>query len=198
MKTYRYGKKKRKRSKAAVAVILLAVAAAVVFAVIFATDKIIRAAHPMKYEDYVAHYSGQYGLDEYMVYAFIKTESGFDPSAVSGAGARGLMQLMPDTFEWVSFRLGDEDTDFDDMLEPRENIRYGCYLLNYLSERFGGGLTEIAAAYHAGAGCVDGWLEDPEYSENGRLSEIPAPDTAHYVDKITDAYNMYRALYSKN
>ena len=85
-----------------------------------------RYTHPLRYESYGEKYSRENGLDKYLVYAVIKTESGFDPGAVSNVGARGLMQIMEDTFDWVKFRLGDEDTRYLDMYDPETNIRYGC------------------------------------------------------------------------
>lgn len=193
---------KRAKHKGVKALIILFIcllaAAAIAFGVTVGVDRYEKSAYPLKYSEYVERFSSEYGLDKYMVYAFIVTESGFDPESVSYLGARGLMQIMPDTFEWIRYRLGEENDPemiYDKMFEPKENIRYGCYLLSFLSEEFGGGLTELAAAYHAGAGSVSSWLENPQYSENGRLTDIPNADTAHYADKIQNAYNVYCRLY---
>ena len=151
--------------------------------------------HPIKYEQYVEKYSRENGLDKYLVYAVIKTESGFDPSALSNVGARGLMQLMKDTFDWVSYRLGDEDTQFLDMYDPETNIRYGCWLLGYLYKEFGNVETTMAA-YHAGRGQVNEWLSDQSISADGvHLDSIPIKDTAHYVGKIVKAMDTYKRLY---
>lgn len=193
---YTSRRKKRSGKKTAAVIALIILLAALLGAGIwFGADKIIRANHPIGFADTVTYYSRMYGLDEYEVYAFIKTESGFDPRSESSVGARGLMQIMPDTFDWIRYRLNEENIEFDSMYRPDDNIRYGCYLLSYLNEQFGGGITETAAAYHAGAGSVENWLSDPEYSDSGRLTEIPTSDTAHYVDKITAAYDTYCRLY---
>lgn len=85
---------------------------------------------------------------------------------------------------------------FDNMYNAEDNIHYGCFLLGYLTDTFGE-LGEVAAAYHAGAGSVSSWLEDSRYTKNGILTDIPNPDTAHYVDKITNAYDTYCRLYKK-
>ena len=114
-------------------------------------------------------------------------------------GARGLMQIMPETFEWIRYKLDEEndpDMTFDNMYNAEDNIRYGCFLLGYLTDTFGE-LGEVAAAYHAGTGSVSSWLEDSRYTKNGILTDIPNPDTAHYVDKITNAYDTYCRLYKK-
>lgn len=155
------------------------------------------AAHPKKYSDFVEKYALEYGIDEDLIYSIIKTESSFDPSAVSGVGARGLMQIMEETFDWIKFRLGDEETVYDDMFDPEMNIRYGAYLMNYLLEKFGDRDTAVAA-YHSGAGCVSGWLSEKENSADGkRLDNIPSSAAAHYVNKINGALSNYKELYAE-
>ena len=195
-------RKKNSAGKVIAVILLLAVLTVLaVFGIGYGVEKFERETHPLKYSELVTRYSREYGLDEYLVYAFIKTESSFNPEAESYLGARGLMQIMPETFEWIRYRLSEEDNpeiSYDSMYDAEENIRYGCYLLSYLAEEFGGGATEIAAAYHAGVGSVSSWLENGEYSENGKLIKIPNSDTAHYVDKISNAYEIYCRLYKEN
>lgn len=192
---------KRKKSKLPIILVIVAVLlAALAFAGVQVYDYLNRQyklnTHPIKYEQYVEDYAAEYDVDKYLLYAIIKTESGFDENAVSNVGARGLMQIMEETFDWIKFRLGDETQTYDDMFTPEENIRYGAYLIDYLCEYFGS--TDCAvAAYHAGVGSVDGWLSNPEYSSDGvTLDKIPISDTAHYLDKITNAYNIYIELYN--
>ncbi len=154
------------------------------------------AAYPLKYKEYVEKYADKYGMDKYRLYAYIKTESGFDPQAVSGTGARGLMQIMEETFDWVKFRLGDgEEVTYDDMFDPETNIRYGAYLIYYLTEDFGNDDT-AAAAYFSGIGEVGKWLGDPEYSNDGiRIDKYPSRNAEHYVNKINNAIKTYYELY---
>lgn len=192
----------KKRNKAAavitaVVLILAAAAAGICIAAKNAYESYIAAEHPIKYQEYVERYSEKYGIDKYLLYAFIKTESGFDPDAVSGTGARGLMQLMEITFDWVKFRLGDGDeVTYDDMFDPESNIRYGAYLLGFLIDKYGDTDT-AAAAYFSGVGEVGGWLENSEYSADGiHLDRIPSRNAAHYVNKINDAYSIYLRLYA--
>lgn len=154
------------------------------------------AAHPKKYSEYVSKYAQEYEMDEDLIYAVIKTESDFDCEAVSNVGARGLMQIMEDTFDWIKFRLGDDESVYDDMFDPEMNIRYGAYLMDYLLEKFGDKDTAVAA-YHSGAGCVGSWLEDKENSSDGkRLDTIPSSTAAHYVNKINNALSNYKELYN--
>lgn len=154
------------------------------------------SAHPKHYSEFVTQYATEYEMDEDLIYAVIKTESDFDCNAVSNVGARGLMQIMEETFDWIKFRLGDEETVYDDMFDPEMNIRYGAYLMDYLLEKFGDKDTAVAA-YHSGAGSVSSWLEDSENSADGkRLDNIPSSTAAHYVNKINNALSNYKELYN--
>lgn len=186
-------KKKHSGSKAIVILLILIFA---VTGLYFGYKYWIASTHPMKYSQYVEVYAEENNIDPYLVYAVIKTESGFDPEAVSNVGARGLMQIMEDTFDWIKYRLGDEETVYSDMFNPKDNIRYGCYLLGYLYDEFGN-IDATMAAYHAGRGNVNEWLNDPKYSADGvHLDKIPISDTAHYVDKINKAMDIYIGLYN--
>ncbi len=176
----------------AAVIIIIAGAAALV-----GYDRYMRSAYPIKYENYVERYARDNNIDKFLVYAVIKTESGFRSDAVSNVGARGLMQIMEDTFDWIKFKTGDEDTVYYDMYDPQTNIRYGCYLLGFLCDEFEDVETAMAA-YHAGRGKVNEWLSDKEISSDGvHLDTIPISDTAHYVSKITKAMDAYVRLYGE-
>lgn len=190
----------RKHRRNMVPFIVAVVIAALVIALIggyYIYKKYSAAAYPLEYREYVEKYAAENHIDKYLVYAVIKTESGFNPSALSDAGARGLMQIMEDTFEWVKFKFDDEDTVYYDMYDAEANIKYGCRLLGLLYEEFGN-VECVAAAYHAGRGNVNNWLADKNYSKDGKhLDKIPISDTAHYVDKITKAMKKYIKLYEE-
>ena len=189
--------KKPKRSAVPVVIISLVVVAALAVGGFFGYRAVLRYTHPIKYENYVEKYSRENGLDKYLVYAVIKTESSFDPTAVSNVGARGLMQIMEETFDWLSYRMEDDDTRFLDMYDPETNIRFGCWLLGYLYDEFGSVETTMAA-YHAGRGQVNEWLEDKSISSDGvHLDVIPISDTEYYVHKIVSAMEIYKHLYDQ-
>lgn len=154
----------------------------------------LQTVYPRKYSALVEKYSAEYNLDEAFVYAVIETESGFNKDAVSNVGARGLMQIMPDTFKWLKSKTGEKLPD-DALFEPEVSIRYGCFLLRYLLDEFENEKTALAA-YHAGVGRVKKWLKDPEYSDDGKtVARIPYETTKNYTDKVMKTYHRYIKLY---
>ena len=156
-------------------------------------------AYPIQYSHWVEEYADKNDLDPALVYAVIRTESSFRPLAWSSVGARGLMQLTEETFEWVAYRMHDQSgTVYEDMFDPEANIRYGTYLLKDLLAEFG---TEANAlcAYHAGWGNAKNWLSDPRYSPDGKnIETIPFEDTRGYVKKVLDTKEIYQELYQMN
>ncbi len=156
---------------------------------------------PEEYRAYVEKYAHEYGISEELIYAVIKTESGFDQSAVSSKGAVGLMQIMPSTFEWITNDLLHEYLGEDMLYDPETNIKYGTYYLCRLYNRFEDWNTAVAA-YNGGEGNVSEWLSDRRYSDDGkRLNIDNIPDsfseTENYVKKVNKALSMYQKLYQE-
>ena len=153
--------------------------------------------YPLEYTELVAEYASKYNIPEYVILAIIKTESDFDPNAVSAVGAIGLMQMMPETFLWLtgSAHLG-EYLPVDALYVPEVSIRYGTYYLLYLYRKFDHNLDTALAAYNGGEGNVAAWLSDPAYSDgNGNLTRIPIRETRNYVKKVNRAIDRYKKLY---
>ena len=139
-------------------------------------------------------YADLYGLDRALVFAMIKTESGFDKNAVSSAGAIGLMQITPKTAEYISKVLGEQDYS---LTEAHTNIRFGCYYLRYLLNKFSD-LDTALVAYNAGEGNVIKWLKDNNFSTDGRaLNYIPFKESREYIKKIKQNTKKYNKLYNK-
>ena len=174
---------------------LIFLSAAVLFGAFCVTGKsVMRIIYPMKFTEYVEKYSSEYGIDANLLYAVIKTESSFNPDAVSNADALGLTQITPETFDWLRMKLGEEDKNLS-LSDPETSVKYGAFFLSYLLEEFGSTDTALAA-YHAGRGRVNGWLGDKEISPDGKnLENIPVAETAHYVKKVNKALNAYNNLY---
>ncbi|MBQ9543979.1 MAG: lytic transglycosylase domain-containing protein [Clostridia bacterium] len=146
---------------------------------------------PLRYQEFVSKYSEEYKVPESVIYAVIKCESNFRADAVSTAGAKGLMQIMPETFSWLSTSSG-VDYDLELISDPQANIHMGVYYLSWLRSRFGS-WELVWAAYNAGHNRVRQWTEDPTLYANGKLVRIPIDETAKYVERVSN----FRALYMK-
>lgn len=158
-------------------------------------DRLLRE-YPTAYTGLIAQYAEEYDLDPYLVTAIMRCESSNDPEAVSNVGAVGLMQVMPDTGEWIAHKLGMDDSyDASLLYDPDTNIRFGCWYLNFLNNRFERDVKQVVAAYNAGHKSVEGWLADARFSSGGELLSIPYEETARYYEKVMAAYENYRALY---
>ena len=150
--------------------------------------------YPLDYEQELLSAADEFSIDPCLLAALVYCESSFRPDAVSSVGAVGLMQIMPSTAEWIAQKLG-EAYDEQLLYDPAVNIRYGCWYLNYLEQRFDGDLTKVTAAYHAGGGQVDQWLEDPAVSSDGStLENIPSQVTAAYVEKVAQVLEHYKEI----
>lgn len=150
---------------------------------------------PIHYADLIAFYAEANELDPFMVAAVMRTESDYRPEVVSSAGAIGLMQILPDTGVWLGERIG-VVVDPADLNQPVLNIRLGTSFLRYLLNLFDGETATAIAAYNAGQGNVGSWLENEEYSEDGRtLIQIPFAETRNYVERVQVRTERYHEAY---
>ena len=140
---------------------------------------------------FIIEYSKKYGLDKAEVAAIIKTESNFNNKAVSPAGAIGLMQIIPETAQYISEFLSMDEYD---LFDSETNIKFGCFYLSYLKKKFPYDETAYAA-YNAGEGRVTEWLSDEKYSSDGvTLYNIPFKETSDYVKKISILKKLFRLM----
>ena len=156
--------------------------------------------YPCKYPQVVETYAAAYDLDPLLIYTFIRTESGFDPMAESEVGARGLMQMTEETFEWIKTKLApEENLTFEDLYDPDCAVRFGAYYLRLCLDRYGGDVATAAAAYHSGWGTVDSLLNHEDYEGDGKtLPSFPYSRMNHYVEKILQGYERYTELYGSS
>lgn len=153
----------------------------------------MKKMYPLDYDAPITAAAAAHGVDATLIRAVIRTESGFDPQAVSSAGACGLMQLMPETLAWAKQR--DPAFEKGDIFDVRTNVYYGTLVLQYQYQTFGHWETALAA-YNAGGTTVQGWLADARYSRDGRtLHTIPYPETADFIERVLHAQQMYQKLY---
>jgi soluble lytic murein transglycosylase len=129
-----------------------------------------------------------------LVYALMREESGYRPSVVSIAGARGLLQIMPETGERLASDVALADYTTDDLFVPDVNMRLGSHYLRELLERFDGRKSAAIASYNAGPGAVSRWL-DPSLEDDEWVESIPYEQTRTYVKRVLRSLHVYRVLY---
>ena len=161
----------------------------------FLPAKLVRSLFfPVTYAERIDDAAARYEVDPHLVAAIIRCESGWNDSAQSEAGAVGLMQLMPDTAKTVS-GMGVVDTarfNPNNLTDPATNIEYGTALLAYLQTQLET-TDEVIAAYNAGLGTVQGWLEAP--GSSGIPDAITYPETRHYLDRVNESVRQYAKYY---
>ena len=120
-------------------ILSLVLAAALLLCMPTALRRIEEQLYPCRYAGVVESYAAEYEMDPLLIYTFVRTESSFDPAAVSSVGARGLMQMTEDTFEWIKSKIApDEPLTFDDLFDPACAVRFGAYYLRLCLDRYGG------------------------------------------------------------
>ena len=173
------------------AVVLIFGLVSFVFA--FAPSLLFKSMYPLRYEDEITASAATHGVDPYLVAAVIRSESSWDPEASSHQGARGLMQLMPETAQdMVAKGLVDgKRYSCENLEDPAINIEYGCAYLSYLMTYFNGATDRAIAAYNAGMGNVDGWAKQDKLLHNA----ITFPETQAYLVRVNMAKARYQELY---
>ncbi len=156
-------------------------------------------AYPQGYWDDVVAAARRFGQDPYFIAAVIRAESKFSPKALSPAGARGVMQIMPDTGAWAAARLKMHGFDRQRLFESDTGIAIGTWYLARLMKRFHGDPLLAAAAYNAGPDAVASWI-GPDGAIGERdvfIESIPYTETRSYVKKVLRNYAEYRRLYGQ-
>lgn len=148
--------------------------------------------YPLKHVSIIKQCANKYGLEPALLASIIRTESSFKKNVVSPKGAVGLMQLMPNTAEWLCDKTG-EEYEYDKLFEEEYNINLGSYYLSYLIDKFESVDTAIVA-YNAGEGNVVLWLKNASYSHNKKtLYNIPYKESKMYLKRVKTALSVYRA-----
>lgn len=178
-------------------IFLLILIAIVIFIGLF-RNEILKVFYPLKYVENVENYAKSYNIEESLIFALIKAESNFDEKAVSHKDALGLMQIMEETAIDVAKKYDiniNMDNAKKDILDTDNNINIGTKYLAVLLEKYHN--VEVAvAAYNAGIGTVDKWIEQGIIKADGTdIENIPYKETNNYVRKILVNYKMYKELY---
>ena len=148
------------------------------------------------YSEYVEKYAKEYNVDPLLIYSIIKAESNFDDEAVSSKGATGLMQLMDNTAKEIATNESLEYVSNESLFDPETNIKLGVKYFADLIAIFKNEAVALAA-YNAGMGTVQGWIDKGTIKSDGSdIENIPYNETNMYVRKILKDYDIYRSLYN--
>ena len=175
----------------------LIVVVASVLSLVEPADHAVREIQlPLRHDDIIRQQAADKGVDPSLIAAVIYTESRFRDQT-SHAGAKGLMQLTPDTAKFVERLSGGSTFQVSDLSTPQVNIAYGTYYLRYLLDRYGDNEALALAAYNGGEGNVDRWVDAAR--RQGRalsIDAIPFGETRAYVRSVQSAKRQYRDNYA--
>jgi soluble lytic murein transglycosylase len=153
-------------------------------------------AWPLPWPDDVRELTGRFnGVEPALVYSVMREESGYRPSALSVAGARGLLQLMPDTAARLARQAGLPEPSPEALYDPRVNLDLGSRYLDQLLGRFGGRVSAAVASYNAGPEAVSRWLQGSTLADDEWVEAIPYEQTRAYTKRVLRSLNAYRVLY---
>lgn len=152
--------------------------------------------YPYDYQDTINFYADRYEVDRNLVASVILVESKFRQDATSVHGARGLMQIMPETGSWIATQIEDDSFSVDKLYNVNMNIKYGTWYLSELQTEFEGNEVLALAAYNAGRGNVYEWMEKYHWDINFKdYTKIPFPETREYVKRVLENKKHYNKLY---
>lgn len=151
--------------------------------------------YPYDYQDTINFYADRYEVDRNLVASVILAESKFRQDATSVHGARGLMQIMPETGSWIATQIEDDSFSVDKLYNVNMNIKYGTWYLSELQTEFEGNEVLALAAYNAGRGNVYEWMEKYHWDINFKdYTKIPFPETREYVKRVLENKKHYYAI----
>jgi soluble lytic murein transglycosylase len=164
----------------------------------FADKAVQEIALPLRHEDIIRQQAADKGLDPSLIAGVIYVESRFRDQT-SRAGAKGLMQILPSTADYIARKSGGTAFRQGDLATPQINIAYGSWYLRYLLPHYHGNELLAVAAYNAGEGKVDEWYRDA--SARGEdfeaATHIPFPETRSYVGSVLEVRARYRQEYRR-
>jgi soluble lytic murein transglycosylase len=201
----RPSKASRRRARAAGRrrlAILLAAIVGVVLAVVLAArgpveDAVREITLPLRHEDIIRQQARDKDVDPALIAAVCYQESKFQ-DRTSKAGARGVMQLLPSTADYIAHKSGGTQFEHGDLADPQINIAYGSWYLRYLLDHYDGNERLAIAAYNAGESNVDGWVAKAGGPGSFKTDDdIPFAETRAYVASVEDKQDQYRSQYAK-
>ncbi|WP_166242262.1 lytic transglycosylase domain-containing protein [Paenibacillus turpanensis] len=166
-----------------------------------------RWLYPIPYREDIEISAQNYDVDPMLIAAIIRVESNYKPDTLSKKGAVGLMQVMPDTAEWIVTQAGFADLTNEKLERPDVNIEVGAWYIRSLMQQFAkdvqnGNVEDriaiVAAAYNAGPGSVRKWLNAKTWDgQVVNLQKIPFGETRHYIQRVLYYYKKYVQIYDE-
>jgi soluble lytic murein transglycosylase len=151
---------------------------------------------PLTNADVIRQQAADKHLDPALIAGVIYAETKFDPRP-SAAGAQGLMQILPQTAEFLAHKSGATTFTVADLGTPQVNIAYGSYYLRFLLDHYDGKTVLALAAYNGGEANVDRWIADARrHGRQMTIKAIPFPETRAYVQRVLHAQRQYRHTYA--
>lgn len=166
-------------------------------AILINYKSILKKIFTVQYNQSVLKYSAQYNVDPYIIYSIMRVESKFNPYAKSNKGALGLMQITPQTGEYIANMLKVNNFDENMLYNPDLNIQFGAYYFSKLYNDYNSDIDCALAAYNGGSGNVAKWIttnaEGKKYLD---VDKIPFSETRNYITRVKKIYNIYKFLYN--
>ncbi|MDD4289020.1 MAG: transglycosylase SLT domain-containing protein [Atribacterota bacterium] len=153
-------------------------------------------AFPDNYISIISEQANEYDLDPLLVLATIREESHFNSYSESRAGARGLMQIILSTGEWIAQKLDIQPFNYDLLFNPAININFGCWYYRYLQEKYDKNFYLMISAYNAGPGVTDRWVQQFNINDiDSFVENIPYDETTEHIKKVMRSYQIYKFIY---
>lgn len=154
--------------------------------------------YPVTYKNIVVQEAEAAKVDPALVAAVIFVESKYKLNAASEPGAKGLMQIMPETAKWIQEQRGEAISTEQELHNPKLNIKLGTWYLSHLLKVYKGNEILALAAYNAGQGYVEEWKTKNSWSDDfSEISKIPFAETKAYVNKVLRCKKKYQELYNE-
>ncbi len=168
-------------------------------AILFLSTNWMSWFYPIYYKNEIRTHSTTYEIDPFLVAAIIRVETNYKTGRESRKGAIGLMQLMPETAKWALEKAKLPDVSLERLkVEPSANIELGTWYLSSLSRQFEGNRVAVIAAYNAGPGKVQRWLNEGDWDgTEAAVKNIPIGETRHYVQRVIYYYEQYTEIYNE-
>jgi soluble lytic murein transglycosylase len=157
-----------------------------------------RKLYPIQFQQEIRDSAANYEVDPFLIAAIIRVESNFQVGRESKKGAIGVMQIMPDTAEWIVDAGGHPRHTLEELHAVDVNINLGSWYIGWLLKQYKGNQVYALAAYNAGQGNVNKWKQAQRWDgtlEN--IDQIPFGETRHYVQRVMYYWKKYHQLYEK-